>query len=81
MDTEAGPRRLNGEWRTITGLPEYEWDVELEFLTFVRDQVKFESLDGLLAQMARDCERCLEIARRQHTGERATEPAGSGMGV
>lgn len=52
-----------GAWRTIEGLPEYEWPMELEFLRFVRDQVKFDSMEPLLSQMARDCAACWAAAR------------------
>lgn len=60
---EVEARGRSGEWQTIEGLPEYAWELDLEFLAFVRDQVRFESLDALLAQMDRDCQRCLEAAR------------------
>jgi len=65
MDDAAGAVAggRTGEWGRIEGLPEYAWELELEFLAFVRDQAKFESLDALLAQMTRDCLRCREIAR------------------
>lgn len=62
MDGAAGSAGRTGTWSAIDGLPEYDWPIELEFLTFVRDQVKFDSLDGLLGQMSRDCARCCEIA-------------------
>lgn len=64
MDDSAGAiaSGRTGEWAKIEGLPEYAWELELEFLAFVRDQAKFESLDALLAQMSRDCTRCREIA-------------------
>lgn len=62
MENAAGTGGRPGEWSTIDGLPEYQWPMELEFLAFVRDQVKFESLEMLLAQMARDCAKCREIA-------------------
>lgn len=51
------------EWGTLPGLPEYDWEVELEFLSFVRDQARFDTLEGLLAQMARDCRICVAVAR------------------
>jgi riboflavin kinase/FMN adenylyltransferase len=49
-------------WKPIEGLPEYGWTLRLSMLAWVREQVKFDSLDSLLAQMERDCRRCLEIA-------------------
>ena len=33
----------------------------VDFLAFVRGQAKFESLDGLLEQMAVDVKRCREL--------------------
>lgn len=64
MDDSAGSHTSGRrrEWGTIDGLPEYSWELELEFLTFVRDQARFESLDALLAQMDRDCRRCVGAA-------------------
>lgn len=52
-----------GAWKEIAGLPEYDWPMELEFLSFVRDQVKFDSMEPLLSQMARDCAACWAAAR------------------
>ncbi len=61
-DTRTGPR---GEaWTTIDGLPEYGWEMELEFLTLVREQLKFDSVGALVEQMGRDCAECAEIFRR-----------------
>ncbi|MBX3405881.1 MAG: bifunctional riboflavin kinase/FMN adenylyltransferase [Phycisphaeraceae bacterium] len=62
MDADASATGRSGAWDTLPGLPEYEWDVGLEFLAFVRDQVRFDTLEELLAQMARDCEACRAIA-------------------
>lgn len=63
LNDDAGPSGRDGDWATIDGLPEYAWELELEFLAFVRDQARFETLDGLLAQMTRDCARCIEISK------------------
>jgi riboflavin kinase/FMN adenylyltransferase len=41
----------------IQGLPEYGWTLRITFEHWLRDQMRFGSLDELLAQMARDCER------------------------
>lgn len=46
---------------TLPGLPEYGWDLTLEFIGWVRDQVRFESVESLVDQMRRDCERVAEI--------------------
>lgn len=64
-------------WAPLPGLAEYGWGVRLAFLGWVREQVKFGSLEALLAQMARDGERVREIVDRQ-TGGAA---AGEGNGV
>lgn len=53
------PKSADGP--SIEGLAEYGWEVELEFLSYIRDQVKFDSLEGLVAQIERDCERVREI--------------------
>lgn len=42
-------------WSPIDGLPEYRWPVRLQFLAFIRDQVRFPGLQSLLDQIARDC--------------------------
>lgn len=45
----------------LTGLPEYGWTIDLEFYAWVREQVKYASLDALLEQMARDCRRIVDL--------------------
>ncbi|MCA9286977.1 MAG: bifunctional riboflavin kinase/FMN adenylyltransferase [Phycisphaerales bacterium] len=45
----------------IPGLPEYGWRLSLDMIGYVRDQARFESVDALLRQMGRDCERVREI--------------------
>jgi len=56
-------------WRPLPGLPEYSWELELEFIAFIRDQARFDSLESLLAQMDRDCTRCREIADRASSAQ------------
>lgn len=46
---------------SIAGLSEYDWPLRLELLAFVRDQLKFASIDELTAQIRRDAERVREI--------------------
>jgi len=41
----------------IRGLPEYGWGIELRLLDWVRDQATFESVEALVAQIGRDCDR------------------------
>lgn len=43
------------------GLELYDQEAKLEFIWRLRDTLKFESLDGLLKQMAIDCERTREL--------------------
>lgn len=47
----------------LAGLPEYGWPVRLGFHSFIRDQVRFESVQHLVAQLARDVQR----VRSRHT--------------
>lgn len=51
----SGPEASAEAWRPIDGLPEYGWNVELGLVAWVRGQIKFDGLPGLLRQMARDC--------------------------
>ncbi|MEL7471770.1 MAG: bifunctional riboflavin kinase/FMN adenylyltransferase [Planctomycetota bacterium] len=41
----------------IVGFDEYGWSIRVSFVGWLRDQVKFEGVEPLLDQMARDCER------------------------
>ena len=58
LDVGAGPE---GAWAPIPGLGEYGWSCVLELIGWVRDQVRFESPDALVAQVGRDIERVREI--------------------
>ena len=49
LDTQADPAT-----NTLPGLPEYNWRITLDLIARVRDQVRFESLDHLRAQITRD---------------------------
>ncbi len=49
LDTPADPAT-----NAIPGLPEYNWRINLDLVARVRDQVRFESLDLLRAQINRD---------------------------
>ena len=42
---------------SIRGLDEYGWRLELRFMHWIRDQARFPSLDALVAQIGRDCDR------------------------
>lgn len=41
----------------ILGLDEYGWELSLDLVGWVREQVRFHGLEPLLEQMARDCDR------------------------
>lgn len=56
----VGARGL--DWQPIQGLPEYGWTLALDLLAWVRDQVRFASLDELTAQLARDVARVERLA-------------------
>lgn len=49
-DTTPIPRDSDA----IRGIPEYNWPITLSFTRFVRDQVRFESLNHLADQLHRD---------------------------
>lgn len=60
--------QFDGTERTVeayaidrVGLDLYGLHVAVDFLAFVRGQAKFESLEGLLDQMAEDVQRCREL--------------------
>ncbi len=48
------------QWTPPQDLPEYDWSCTLELTGWVRDQVKFGSLDTLKKQIRRDCSRICE---------------------
>lgn len=53
------PGRRDGP--ALAGLPEYGWALRLEIHAWVRDQVKFDGVASLTAQLRRDCDRVVEI--------------------
>lgn len=57
----------------IAGLEEYGWPVRLALTAFVRDQVRFGSIEALMGQMDRDCARVRELS-----GEWRPVDAGAG---
>ncbi len=59
------PGARDGAWSPVDGLPEYGWNLRLHMLGWVREQVRFGSLQALLDQMDRDCRRCEEIVRAE----------------
>lgn len=60
------------------GLAEYGWSIALEFIAFVRDQVRFPGIDALRQQLDRDRCACLAIARDVLDSQAATAPAATG---
>ncbi|MGD9789148.1 MAG: riboflavin biosynthesis protein RibF [Phycisphaerales bacterium] len=57
----GAPRDHTG---AIMGLDEYGWEVSIDFLAFLRDQVKFDGIEPLVAQIERDVERTLDWTNR-----------------
>ncbi len=60
--------QFDGTERTVeayaidrVGLDLYGLHVAVDFLSFVRGQAKFDTLDALLVQMAEDVKRCREL--------------------
>lgn len=47
-------------WAPIEGLDEYGWPIGLRLVAWLRDEVRFGSIDELRAQLARDVERARE---------------------
>lgn len=52
--------RESGESRD-RGLPEYGWELALDLVGWVREQMRFDSVERLVEQMGRDCGRAREI--------------------
>ena len=48
-------------WAPLPGLPEYGWEITLELIGWVRDQVRFGSPGELVEQIQRDIERVRAI--------------------
>jgi riboflavin kinase/FMN adenylyltransferase len=55
-----------GPWHPIPGLPEYGWDLRLEFHHWLRDQARYDSLEPLLEQIERDVSRTRELEEVVH---------------
>lgn len=69
------PSASGKAWAPIDGLSEYGWALRLEFIAWVREQVKYSSLNDLLEQIERDCTRVDEIVKREALGDAMTVPA------
>jgi riboflavin kinase/FMN adenylyltransferase len=67
------PAAAKGE--PIHGLPEYGWTLRITFEHWLRDQMRFGSLEELLAQMGRDCERARSLLRGAGAGSGIAQEA------
>lgn len=59
----TGPNNSNTapDWSALPGLPEYGWNVRLEFMAFLRDSAAFPGVAALVAQLDRDRARTLDL--------------------
>jgi riboflavin kinase/FMN adenylyltransferase len=58
------PRPPNSEpvpWSPLPGLPEYGWRMRLRFRAWLRDQVRFSSVDAIVDQIRRDVARTYDM--------------------
>lgn len=46
-----------GTWAPPASHPDYDWPISLRFVSWIRDQVRFDSAARLTDQLARDCRR------------------------
>ena len=65
--------RASADDPRIAGLNEYDWELSLDVVGWVREQVKFHTLEALLEQMARDCRRAESMLRAAPARARRTE--------
>lgn len=66
-------RRVEAHLIGAAGLPEYGWRLSLDVVAFVRDQVRFDSIQRLTEQLRRDCDRAAEMLASATTFS-TTEP-------
>ncbi|GIK18048.1 MAG: bifunctional riboflavin kinase/FAD synthetase [Leptolyngbya sp. PLA2] len=66
-----------GDGPCLAGLPEYGWNLRIALVGWVREQLRFESVDSLIAQMHRDCNRVRGIVARVSTPQPAAAGAHS----
>ncbi len=52
----------------LSGMAEYGWDIRLRFTHWLRDQVKFGSLEDLKRQLVDDCSRAAELTPGSRQG-------------
>jgi len=53
-----------GDGPCIAGLPEYGWNIRLALVGWVREQLRFDTVHALIAQMHRDCDRVRDVVAR-----------------
>lgn len=72
------PRCGSPPWSPLPGLPEYGWGLRLWLDSWLRDQMRFDSVSALVDQMERDCDRAEALARHSvaATTPRAWDTAG-----
>jgi riboflavin kinase/FMN adenylyltransferase len=68
----GGAGQSEAGWTPIDGLGEYGWAMRLELHAWVREQVKFPTVERLLAQMDRDCARVRRLIERSNETAEAT---------
>lgn len=68
-------------WAPLPGLPEYGWTLELEFIAWIREQIRYNGVEPLLEQMARDCAQIARIVRIRNQEDPAAAHALSGAGL
>lgn len=59
----GGPRRGGHPWQPLPSLAEYGWVLRVRLLAWVREDVRFDSVDALVGQMGRDIQRCRQESR------------------
>lgn len=48
-------RNTSGASAMVSTLPHYGWEMRLRFVAWIREQIRYDALEPLLAQMQRDC--------------------------
>ena len=61
--SQPKPEGGSPNWSPIEGLGEYGWRCVVELNAWLRDQMKFGSVDELTGQLARDCTRAAEFSK------------------
>jgi riboflavin kinase/FMN adenylyltransferase len=67
------PAQHASPWRPVSGLPEYNWPIRLRFVAWLRDQVRFDSVDRLREQLVRDVARVRPALEAELAVDRVTD--------